>query len=50
MMPLDGGVMKPNIVIVLADQWRAQAFGYAGYPNVKTPNIDAMASRRADLP
>ncbi len=36
---------KPNIVYVLTDQWRAQAFGYAGDPNVKTPNIDALASR-----
>ncbi|MBQ38983.1 MAG: sulfatase [Gemmatimonadaceae bacterium] len=36
---------KPNIVYVLTDQWRAQAFGYAGDPNVKTPNIDALAAR-----
>lgn len=36
---------KPNIVFVLTDQWRAQAFGYAGDPNVKTPNIDALAAR-----
>ena len=36
---------KPNIVFVLTDQWRAQAFGYAGDPNVKTPNIDALAGR-----
>ena len=28
---------QPNIVFVLTDQWRAQAFGYAGDPNVKTP-------------
>jgi arylsulfatase A-like enzyme len=33
---------KPNIVILLADQWRAQAFGYAGDPNVKTPNLDRL--------
>jgi arylsulfatase A-like enzyme len=35
----------PNIVFVLTDQWRAQAAGYAGDPNVKTPNLDALASR-----
>jgi arylsulfatase A-like enzyme len=34
---------KPNILIVVADQWRAQAFGYAGDPNAKTPNFDALA-------
>ena len=30
----------PNILVVIADQWRAQAFGYAGDPNVQTPNLD----------
>ena len=30
----------PNILFVIADQWRAQSFGYAGDPNVKTPNLD----------
>jgi len=35
---------KPNILFVLADQWREQAFGFAGDPNVKTPNFDALAS------
>ncbi len=34
---------KPNIVVVLADQWRAQAFGFAGDANVKTPNFDRLA-------
>ncbi|HEY5480364.1 MAG TPA: hypothetical protein VIL39_02695 [Verrucomicrobiae bacterium] len=27
----------PNILFVLADQWRFEAFGYAGNPDVKTP-------------
>ncbi|HXJ73813.1 MAG TPA: sulfatase-like hydrolase/transferase, partial [Candidatus Dormibacteraeota bacterium] len=31
---------RPNILFVIADQWRAQAFGFAGDPNVKTPNFD----------
>jgi arylsulfatase A-like enzyme len=33
---------NPNILFVIADQWRAQAFGHAGDPNVKTPNIDRL--------
>lgn len=33
-------VTKPNIVYILTDQWRAQALGYAGDPNVKTPQLD----------
>lgn len=33
----------PNIIVVLADQWRAAAFGFAGDPNAKTPNFDRLA-------
>lgn len=40
-----GSGKKPNIVYVLTDQWRAQATGYGGDPNVKTPNLDALAAR-----
>lgn len=35
--------MKPNVLFVFADQWRQQATGYAGDPNVKTPKLDALA-------
>src|SRR5262245_43665390 len=31
---------KPNILLIIADQWRAQAFGFAGDPNVRTPHLD----------
>ncbi|MFC4870996.1 sulfatase [Negadavirga shengliensis] len=33
----------PNVIFVLADQWRAQAMGYAGDENIITPNIDRLA-------
>jgi arylsulfatase A-like enzyme len=36
------GARPPNILFVLADQWRAEAFGYAGNPDVKTPNLDRL--------
>lgn len=36
---------KPNIVFVLTDQWRASAFGHAGDPNVKTPQLDRLAAQ-----
>ena len=39
----------PNILILLADQWRAQAFGYAGDPNVHTPRIDALSRESVNL-
>jgi arylsulfatase A-like enzyme len=34
---------KPNLVFLLADQWRAQAAGYAGNPDVITPHLDGLA-------
>ena len=38
-------VKRPNIVFVLADQWRAKATGYESDPNVKTPSLDKLAKR-----
>lgn len=35
---------KPNVVLVFADQWRAQATGYTGDVNVKTPRLDALST------
>lgn len=32
----------PNVIWLLADQWRAQAIGANGDPNVHTPNIDRL--------
>ncbi len=34
----------PNVLILLADQWRAQATGYAANPDVMTPNLDSLES------
>jgi len=33
----------PNVLVILTDQWRAQATSYAGDPNVNTPNLDELA-------
>ncbi|MHB8865302.1 MAG: sulfatase family protein [Pirellulaceae bacterium] len=35
----------PNILFVFADQWRADALGFAGDVNVKTPHLDDLAKR-----
>ncbi|MCD6287705.1 MAG: sulfatase [Candidatus Hydrogenedentes bacterium] len=40
---------RPNVVFLLADQWRAQATGYAGDPNARTPNIDRLAAESIDF-
>lgn len=34
----------PNVLILLTDQWRAQATGYSGDPNARTPNLDSLAA------
>ena len=45
----DEKIRKPNVVFVFADQWRASATGYAGDPNVKTPNIDLLAKESVNF-
>lgn len=40
---------RPNVLVVFADQWRAQAFGYAGDPNVRTPTFDRFASESVNF-
>ncbi|HRU05165.1 MAG TPA: sulfatase [Candidatus Brocadiia bacterium] len=37
--------LRPNVLIVLTDQWRAQALGRAGDVNARTPNLDAFAGQ-----
>ncbi|MDR1284374.1 MAG: sulfatase-like hydrolase/transferase [Opitutaceae bacterium] len=34
----------PDILWIVTTQWRAQACGYAGDPNARTPCLDALAS------
>ncbi len=35
---------RPNILFILADQFRADCLSCAGHPMVKTPNLDRLAS------
>src|SRR5262249_10297517 len=35
---------RPNIVLLLTDDQRADCLGCAGHPILKTPNIDALAA------
>src|SRR5690349_8785989 len=34
---------RPNVLFILADEWRAQATGFAGDPNARTPFLDKFA-------
>ena len=36
---------RPNIIIFMPDQQRADAVGAFGNPVVRTPNLDALAAR-----
>jgi len=40
---------QPNVVFLLADQWRAQATGYAGDPNVQTSHLDRLAGQSVNF-
>lgn len=40
---------KPNVVFVMADEWRAQAFGFAGDPNAHTPTLDRFAGESVNF-
>ena len=35
--------VHPNVIFVLADQWRSEAIGYAGNNDVITPNLDRLS-------
>lgn len=34
---------RPNVLFVIADEWRAQSAGYSGDPNAATPALDRLA-------
>jgi len=38
----------PNILWIVTTQWRAQATGYTGDPNARTPWLDGLASEAVD--
>jgi len=38
------GSRPPNVLVILPDEWRAQALGCMGNPDVHTPNLDRLAS------
>lgn len=40
---------RPNILWIVTTQWRAQATGYAGDPNARTPSLDALAKESVNF-
>lgn len=41
------GGERPNVVVVVVDDWRWDEFGAAGHPYLETPNIDRIAAEGA---
>lgn len=39
---LVAGMKRPNIVMIVADQWRADSISYTGNTTTVTPNIDSL--------
>lgn len=42
--PVNEPAGPPNVIVILADDMRADYTGYAGHPVVQTPNIDQLAA------
>lgn len=40
---------RPNVLVILVDEWRAQSAGYSGEKDVITPNLDQFAAGSANL-
>lgn len=49
-MTMNSRSPRPHIVFVFSDQWRGQAFGFAGDPNARTPHTDAFAAQPIHFP
>lgn len=41
---------KPNIVMIMVDEMRGDAMGFAGHPDVKTPHLDTLAAQGVYFP
>ena len=34
--------LKPNVLLICADQWRGDCISGLGHKNVRTPSVDAL--------
>ncbi len=41
---------RPNVILIMADQHRWDCTGYAGNPDLRTPNLDALAAHGVSFP
>jgi len=43
-------VNQPNVLLIIADQWRGDCLGYEGHPDVKTPRLDQLCAEGFSFP
>ncbi len=48
-LPLRKASERVNVLYLMADQLRADTFGFMGHPSIKTPNLDRLAGEGAFL-
>ena len=36
---------RPNVVLIMCDQFRGDCLGFAGHPDVTTPYLDSLAAQ-----
>jgi arylsulfatase A-like enzyme len=41
---------KPNVLLIVGDDWGWTDFGFMGHPDIKTPHLDRLASEGAVFP
>jgi len=41
---------KPNVILIMADQWRGDCLGAAGHPDVMTPYFDTLCQQGIRFP
>lgn len=46
-IPVNGRTRRPNLIFILTDDQRFDALGCMGNPNIRTPNMDRLASTGA---
>lgn len=41
---------RPNLILLVADQFRGDCLGIDGHPDVKTPHLDSLAAEGVRFP
>ena len=42
-------IQKPNVLVIMVDQWNHRCLSFKGHPDVKTPNLDRLRKDSVDF-